>query len=96
MAVRLIRWLFTNVLIALVPLGVSLQLHIFAGRLPDAQWITCPELLFFSMMMTVTALGDLSDIIPAVGITPSVMLGCGTLGFGALWSAINSKHRSLT
>jgi hypothetical protein len=85
---RFIRWVFLNVIFALLPLMASIALHSMAGRMPENLWLFSPELLFFALMTSVTALGDVIDIAGPVGWSPLILAGACTLGVCAVWSAL--------
>lgn len=88
MASRILRWFFMNVVFALIPLCASISIHSFAGKLQGSSWGFCPELLFFSVMLSVTALGDLTDTARGVGNDWLFVLACGVLALSAVWSAL--------
>jgi MFS family permease len=59
---RLTRWVTYSVLFALIPLISALLLRFFADKLSFAALSRSPELLFFSLMLNATSLGDLTDV----------------------------------
>ena len=66
MAKRLIKWFTFTIAFALIPLGATLLLRYLLGV--ESGWPSsyAPELLFFSLMASATALGDLSEVNPSV------------------------------
>jgi hypothetical protein len=58
---RLIRWFTFTIVFALVPLGTSVLLRHLEGEPMGETLRTSPELLFFSLMVCATALGDLTE-----------------------------------
>lgn len=89
MARRLVRWFFFNLLFALTPLTVVLVIKSLLGQLSfEAMEDNLSEILFFSLMVSVTALDDLDEIISVFKndlIMASLKL---FLIFGAVWSAM--------
>lgn len=60
---RLLRWFFFNLLFALIPLVVVLLLRWLAGRLTvRAMEENLSEILFFALMVSVTAAGDVVEV----------------------------------
>lgn len=89
LAKRLVRWFTYNCLFALLPLITALVLHALADKLTIDAVASSPEILFFALMVSATAMGDLSEIATPLGgwdITFRI-LGSALL-LGAVWSAI--------
>ena len=64
MNTRLIRWFFFNLLFALTPLASMLVIRFLLDKLSlKAIEDNLSEILFFSIMVSVTALDDLNEII---------------------------------
>lgn len=62
MANRILRWFLFSVLFALLPIGISILLHIlFKNDTYDLKNCSC-ELLFFVIVMSATTLGDIQEI----------------------------------
>ena len=94
---RLIRWFTFNVVFALVPLVVLLGMRYLTGKLTGDDIAASPEVLFFALMVSATAMGDLFELIgstdwkPSLGILGSSMLLGGALAailYGALVSSL--------
>ena len=62
MGKRLVNWFTFNVAFALVPLGALLALHALNATLTLETVADSPEVLFFSMIVSATALGDLQNM----------------------------------
>lgn len=62
MARRIVNWLIYNVLFALFPLGAVVALHALHDTLTIQTVADSPEILFFCIMVSATALGDLSNV----------------------------------
>ena len=67
MAKKLISWFTYNLLFALLPLAASLFLRVIYGSLTTNAIENSPEILFFSLMVSATAMGDLSEIAKPLG-----------------------------
>jgi hypothetical protein len=85
---RLIRWVTFNVIFALLPLIVLLVLRQLAGKLSSDDLAASPEILFFALMVSATAMGDLSEVLPAVGWSPTFGILGSFMLLGAVFSAI--------
>ena len=85
---RLIRWFSVNVVVALLPLAASLFIHNVSGQLHHDLWKASPELLFFSLTLSVTALGELMDLSRAIGREIVVTLSQSVLLIGILWTGL--------
>ena len=88
MSKRIIRWFTFNVIFALLPLVVLLLLRFFAGKLTAEDMAGSPEILFFALMLSATAMGDLSEVVPGVGWNPTFGVLGSSLMIGAVFSAI--------
>lgn len=84
----MIRWFTFNVIFALLPLIVLLLLRFIAGKLTAADMAGSPEILFFALMLSATAMGDLSEVVPGVGWNPTFGVLGSSLLIGAVFSAI--------
>jgi hypothetical protein len=87
-AKRLVRWFTFNVVFALFPLITAILFRDLAGKLTSDDIAKSPEILFFAIMLSATALGDLVEIFPSIGW--DVLLGAmaAILFIGAVFSAI--------
>ncbi len=89
LAKRLTRWLTYNTIFALLPLGVSILLHTLAGKLSLQTFSDSPEVLFFALTISATAMGDISETITPIGgwdLTFTIL--SSALLLGAITSAI--------
>lgn len=86
MGAHLIRFLMYNLVGALLPLFISLFIHYICNITPHAGVYT-PELLFFSIMISATALGDVTDEIKLYE-KMTFQLTKGILIFGSIGAAI--------
>ncbi len=88
MAKKLIRWFTYNLIFALLPLGASLCVRaLLYGNLTTDVLANTPEILFFSLMVSATAMGDLSEIAKPLGWDNLFRIFWFVLFFGAIWSA---------
>lgn len=86
MAAHLIRFLIYNFFGALLPLFISLFIrHI--SNITHRPGVYTPELLFFSIMISATALGDITDEIKLYKKT-SFQIIKGVLIYGSIGAAI--------
>jgi hypothetical protein len=88
LAKRLIRWFTYNLLFALLPLFAALFLRSLADKLTGEIVANSPEILFFALMVSATAMGDLSGIATPVGWDVTLKILGSALLLGAVWSAI--------
>lgn len=88
MANRLVRWFTYNVVFGLFPLLVSIVFHSWNHTLSTQRIMGSPEALFFALMVSVTALGDISEIAAPVGWDLLFRICWSCLLIGAFWSAI--------
>lgn len=79
----LIRFLMYNFVGALLPMAISLIIRYLASS-PSAPGIYAPELLFFAVMISATALGDVTDETKIIDNTPTFQFIKGALLFGAI------------
>ena len=79
MARRLVRWFTFNIAFALLPLGAAVLIRSLAGKLTREALANSPEILFFALMISATAVGDL--------VAVSKPEDNGTV-FQILWSAL--------
>jgi uncharacterized membrane protein len=75
----LVRWFTYNVVFALLPITIAVTFRAFGNKLSWSSISASPEFLFFAIMLNATALGDLSEISPALR---------GKLRYSVLHSAI--------
>jgi len=80
---HVIRFLTYNFVGALLPLIISWTVRRL-GEVPAPPGVYAPELLFFGVMISATALGDITDETKILGNAPSIQLIKGTLLFGAI------------
>ncbi len=88
MAKRLVRWFTFNVVFALFPLITAVLFRDLAGKLTKDDIAKSPEILFFALMISATALGDLFEILPSVGWDVLLVIMGAVLFVGAMFSAI--------
>jgi NO-binding membrane sensor protein with MHYT domain len=86
MAAHLIRFLMYNFIGALLPLFISLFIRNIAN-ITHRPGVYTPELLFFSIMISATALGDVTDEIKLYKKTIFQLIK-GALIFGSIGAAI--------
>jgi hypothetical protein len=82
----LIRFLVYNLVGALLPLIISWTVRHLANILPSSG-VYAPELLFFAIMISATAIGDITDEARVIGTSWLFQLLRGTLLFGAIGAA---------
>lgn len=75
-------------LFALTPFLASLLVHWLGDRLPESAWSMAPELVFFSVMVSVTAFTDVVEMAEAIGWDGFLTFAGAGLLLGAVWSAI--------
>lgn len=80
---HMIRFLMYNFVGALLPLAISYVIRQVAD-IPALPGVYAPELLFFAIMISATALGDITDEAKMVGKAPVFQLIRGALLFGSL------------
>ncbi len=88
MTKRLLRWFTFNVVFALFPLITAILFRKLAGKLTPDDIAQSPEILFFALMISATALGDLSEVIPSVGLDALLGALAAILLIGSIFSAI--------
>lgn len=88
MAKRLVRWFTFNVVFALFPLATALLFRNLAGKLTTDDIAKSPEILFFALMVSATALGDLFELFPSIGWDALLSTMGAILLIGAMFSAI--------
>ena len=88
MAKRLVRWFTYTIFFALLPLGISILIRSFTGNISLRSIANSPEFLFFSLMVTATALGDLSETFRNSLRTLTFDILRSGLLLGAVFSAI--------
>lgn len=66
MAKKLIRWFTYTILFALLPIAISLMLR-FVFTSSIRQYNYAAELLFFTLMVSATTLGDIKDFNKQIG-----------------------------
>ncbi len=88
-AKRLVHWFMYGCIFALVPFIVSVSLHALAGKLDIDAVASSPEILFFALMVSATALRDLSGIAASLDGKDAIFdLLRSVLLLGAMGSAI--------
>ena len=80
---HMIRFLMYNFVGALLPLSISYIIRQVAS-IPPSPGVYAPELLFFAIMVSATALGDITDETKMIGKAPVFQLLKGALLFGSL------------
>ena len=86
---RILRWIKYNLIFALLPLGVSIFFRTLLNKLSLESLSNSPELLFFSIMVSATALDDISELKKInTRLDFTIKLFGSALLFGAIWSAI--------
>lgn len=88
MAKRLVRWFTFNVVFALFPLATALLFRNLAGKLTADDIVKSPEVLFFALMVSASALGDLFEVLPSIGWDTLLASLGAILLIGAFFSAI--------
>lgn len=88
MGKRVVAWCTYGIVFALIPLIASILIHFFAGQLSFKVLSHSPELLFFSLMVCATVLGDLNDIVAADVVDLTVPILRSALSVGVILSAI--------
>lgn len=88
MANRLVRWITYNLIFASLPLISSLLLRHLVDKLTLDALANSPEILFFSLMISATALGDLGEIKPPSHWEILFKIFWSALLLGAIGSAI--------
>lgn len=85
---RLIRWITYNFAFALLPLVVASIMHSLNGTLTTQFFANSPEILFFALMVSATALGDLSEVRVSIGKDLLLQVSSSCLLLGTVVSAI--------
>ena len=88
LAKRLVRWLLYNTIFALLPLGLSVLLRALAGKLSIEALTSSPDILFFALMISATAMGDMSETAAPLGWDITFTILGSALLLGAVTSAI--------
>ena len=88
MAKRLVRWFTYNFFFALLPLCAAVSLRFLAGKLTIQTIAGSPEILFFALMVSATAMGDLNDKAKPIGWDIRFRIFGSALLLGAVCSAI--------
>lgn len=92
MGKRLSRWFWFNLMFALVPLGLMILIRHFGDKLTFQDVASSSEILFFSLMLSATSIGDAIEYsrkikrealfinmwcsLLFIGIVSSVLYGC--------------------
>ena len=84
---HLIRFLVYNFIGALLPLFIAFSIRKTAN-IPPTPGVYAPELLFFAIMISATALGDITDETKIVGNAPLFQSIKGALLFGAIATGV--------
>jgi uncharacterized membrane protein len=89
LAHRLIRWLTFSVTFAFIPFGISLLFRALERKLTVEAVAASPEILFFAIMVSATALKDSREVTEVTegGVLLLKALE-STLFFGAVFSSI--------
>jgi hypothetical protein len=88
LAKRLTRWLIYNTIFALLPLIISVLLHFLTGKLSMQTFSNSPEILFFALTLSATAIGDISETITPIGWDLTFTILSSALLLGVVTSAI--------
>ncbi len=88
MLARLNRWFTFAVAFALLPFATSLLFRRLAGVLTTDAVQQSPELLFFSLMICASALGDLHELTSVVGKDSVMRVLSSALLLGAAFAGI--------
>lgn len=88
LAKRLTRWLTYNTIFALLPLIISTLLHFLTGKLSLQTFSNSPEILFFALTISATAMGDISETITPIGWDLTFTILSSALLLGVVTSAI--------
>ncbi|MEL6931001.1 MAG: hypothetical protein AAFO95_20600, partial [Cyanobacteria bacterium J06600_6] len=86
LAKKLIRWLTYNTLFALLPLAISILLRTLTGKLSIETLTNSPDILFFALMISSTALGDMNEVADIIGWDATFSLLSSALTLGAITS----------
>ena len=84
----LVRWFTYNLAFALLPLVASVTLRALNGTLTTQAVANSPEILFFSLMVSATAVGDISEVAVPIGWDLRLRMFSSCLLLGAIWSSI--------
>lgn len=76
-----------HVIFALTPLIASLVVHWCGDKLSEIGWSIVPEIVFFSLMVSVSAFADVLEISEVLGRDLFLTLTGLALLLGAVWSA---------
>jgi hypothetical protein len=88
LAKRIVRWLTYNVIFALMPLAVSILIRALTNKLSVNDLSSSPEILFFALTISATAMGDLSEVAIPIGWDITLTIFGSALTLGAVLSAI--------
>lgn len=88
MGKSLVRWVTYNLAFALIPLIAAVTLRALNGTLTTQAVANSPEILFLSLMVSATAVGDISEIVVPIGWDLRFRVFSSCLLLGAIWSAI--------
>lgn len=88
MAKRLIRWITFDIVFALIPFILILVLRFLTGSLSVQTLSSSPEILFFAIMVSATATGDLYGLADPLGWDVQLRILFSFMLFGAVFSAI--------
>ena len=85
---RLVRWVTYNLGVALIPLVASIAIHWLTAKLAWEAIANSPEILFFTLVVCASAMGDLSESTALVGRTVVASILFSALLLGLISSAI--------
>jgi hypothetical protein len=85
---RLVRWFTYNLIFALLPLCAAVLLRALAGKLSTDAIANSPEILFFAIMVSATAMGDLSEVTAPIDRDLILKVLQAILLIGAIWAAV--------
>ena len=85
---RLVRWFTYNLGFALLPLVAAVTLRVLNGTLTTQAVSNSSEILFFALMVSATAMGDISEVTVPVGWDLRFRVFWSCLLLGGIWSAI--------
>jgi len=85
---RLVRWVTYNLGVALIPLVASIAIHWLTAKLTWNAIANSPEILFFTLVVCASAMGDLSESTAVIGRTVTASILYSGLLLGLISSAI--------
>ncbi len=85
---RMIRWFTYTIGFALLPLCISILIRGLAGKLSIEALTNSPDILFFSLIISASALGDINETTNMIGWDIIFSILFSALMLGAIISAI--------